>query len=87
MSVYDIGPEELLQLAREDHHLMLRLQDGDPEMYNAVISGNVSSIRLVLMKRHLTNHKFMYERKQEMARIEVDFIVPILFFVNFKHVG
>lgn len=63
------SPEELLKLVSQHPHLIAQYKNADPELGEVVASGDVTKLRTLMMKRHMSNHKRGYVQKQEMDRI------------------
>ena len=47
----------------EHPNIRIQLSNADPELFSVVNSGDVTSIRSLLMKRIMTGHKMIFERK------------------------
>ena len=76
ISIYDItegtSPDELLRLIHEYPHLLQQFQSHDPELASVLSSGVVASVRSLMMRRQMSKHKVVYDRRQEHAKIEAD---------------
>lgn len=68
----DISPDRLLGLVKENPHLLPQFLSADPELGNVLASSNIADLRMLMMKRHMSNHKMIYEKKQEENMIWAD---------------
>ena len=69
-------PEEYLRLVRQHPHLLVQYKNNDAEfatiLESASASNDVSSLRSLIMKRQLNNHKRAYDQQQEILKIDQD---------------
>eukprot|EP00602_Paraphysomonas_sp_CaronLab_P005400 CAMPEP_0185019804 /NCGR_PEP_ID=MMETSP1103-20130426/2379_1 /TAXON_ID=36769 /ORGANISM="Paraphysomonas bandaiensis, Strain Caron Lab Isolate" /LENGTH=327 /DNA_ID=CAMNT_0027550291 /DNA_START=286 /DNA_END=1269 /DNA_ORIENTATION=- len=77
MSLHDIPnnitPDALRQLVHENPHLITQMQsNGDMEMVEALQAPDVAPLRMLMMKRSLANHKVIFDKREEEARIFAD---------------
>jgi len=63
------SPEQLLGVIGPDARLMRELQHYNPDLAQAVASGDVVKVRTVIMMQQMAQHKVKYERQQEDAKL------------------
>lgn len=68
----DVTPENLLAIVDANPNILQQLKSGDTNLYDALITKDVSKIRLVLMSRYFNRHKRQYEHAKEIQAIEAD---------------
>ena len=68
----DVTPENLLAIVDANPNILAQLKSGDTNLYDALLTKDVSKIRLVLMSRFFNRHKRQYEHAKEIQAIEAD---------------
>ena len=64
-----ISPEELIKVCNQYPNLKTQLSNADPTMFALLVAEDVPSMRALVMKRMMMNHKVVYEQKQQEAAI------------------
>lgn len=57
------SPEGWIRLVNEHPNIRIQLSNADPELYFIVNSGDVTGIRTLLMRRIMSGHKVIFEKK------------------------
>lgn len=73
----DIKPDDLLALTRSHQELLDQFLSNDPELGTFLASGDITKVRMLMMKRFMSRHAVTYTAQQELKAYESDPTNPV----------